>query len=61
MQGVRPTSRAYSDADSGLVCRTTAAIVAVVVAAATSAAAADDFVWLRTQKKTSRTRGRVRT
>ena len=40
---VRPKSRAYSDADPGLV-RPTAAAAAIVavVAAATSAAAADD-------------------
>ena len=48
---VRPTSRAYSDADSGLVHPTAAAAAAaaaaVVAASATSAAAAaDDFFFL---------------
>ena len=47
---VRPTNRAYSDADPGLVypaAAAAAAIVAVAVAAATPATAADDFGFLK--------------
>ena len=50
---VRPTSRAYSDADPGLVCPTAAAaaivaavVAAAVVVAAATSAAADDFWFL---------------
>ena len=48
---MRPTNRAYSDADPGLVypaaAAAAAAIVAVAVAAATPATAADDFGFLK--------------